>query len=55
MHGSAIGAKMKVALANVFVAKREMQILDEGARFETLHRRHHLSLTHQQICRQSFH
>ena len=54
-HGRGIGTKTAVALANIFMAKIEMQVLDKGARLESLHRRHNLSLAHQQICRQPFH
>ena len=50
-HGAAMGPKMAGAFATIFVDK--MQILDKGARLETLHGRHNLSLEHKQICHQS--
>ena len=35
-HGRGIGTKTAVALANIFMAKIEMQVLDKGARLEAL-------------------
>ena len=43
---------MAGAFATILMDK--MQILDKGARLETLHGRHNLSLEHKHICRQSF-
>ena len=40
-----MGIQMAVALANIFMAKIEMQVLDKGARLESLHRRNNLSCT----------
>ena len=40
-----MGIQMAVALANIFMAKIEMQVLDKSARLESLHRRHNLSCT----------
>ena len=46
-----MGPKMAGDFATIFMAK--VQILDKGARLETLHGRHNLSLEHKQICHQS--
>ena len=50
-RGAAMGPKMAGVFATIFMAK--MQILDKGARLETLHGRHNLSLEHKQIRHQS--
>ena len=45
-----MGPKMAGDFATIFMAK--VQILDKGARLETLHGRHNLSLEQKQICHQ---
>ena len=49
-----MGAETAVALANIFKAKIEVQILDKGAN-KPLVWRLKLSLAHQQIRRQPVH
>ena len=46
-----MGPKMAGAFETIFMDK--MQILDKGARLETLHGRHNLSLEQKQIFHQS--